>query len=168
MTQASGFRQTYYYRNSHVYREIQMKYSVEVTIDLLRDRVIELFDNTENLYKWQAGLKSFEILEGEPGQEGTTSRMNYDMSGRQIEMIETITVRNLPDEFSGTYEARNVWNSVKNTFHEEAGGSRTRWVSENEFNMTGFMRLMAVFMKGAFPKESLKQMNNFKEFAEND
>ncbi|MEM7797967.1 MAG: SRPBCC family protein [Chloroflexota bacterium] len=39
-----------------------MKYSTEVVIDLPRERVIELFDNTENMYKWQNGLKSHEFL----------------------------------------------------------------------------------------------------------
>lgn len=141
-----------------------MKYTVEITIDLPRERVIELFDSVDNMYKWQAGLVSFDNLEGEPGQVGTRSRLLYKMSGREVKMIETITVRNLPDEFSGTYEAKNVWNLVENRFYDEGG--RTRWESTNEFKMSGFMKLIAIFMKGAFPKESLKQMNQFKTFAE--
>jgi hypothetical protein len=144
-----------------------MKYKVEVTIDLPRERVIELFASPDNMHKWQPGLKSFENMEGEPGQAGTKSRLKYDMNGRIIDMVETITVRNLPAEFSGTYEARNVWNLVENRFYETEDG-RTRWVSENEFRMGGFMKLMAIFMKGAFPRESLKQMNSFKEFAETE
>ncbi|MFQ5507583.1 MAG: SRPBCC family protein [Planctomycetota bacterium] len=50
-------------------------YTVEVDIDLPRERVIELFDNADNLYKWQPGLQSFEHLSGEPGQPGASSRM---------------------------------------------------------------------------------------------
>jgi hypothetical protein len=38
------------------------------------------------------------------------------MNSREIEMIETILVRDLPNEFSGTYEAKGVFNIVKNTF----------------------------------------------------
>lgn len=51
------------------------------------------------------GLQSFEHLSGTPGQVGARSKLVYKMSKRHIEMIETITVRKLPQEFSGTYEA---------------------------------------------------------------
>jgi hypothetical protein len=34
----------------------RMNYTCEVVIDLPRDRVIELFDNPQNLTKWQPGL----------------------------------------------------------------------------------------------------------------
>ena len=51
-----------------------MKYTTELTIKLPRNRVIELFDSTENLYEWQEGLLSFELLEGEAGQEGAVSK----------------------------------------------------------------------------------------------
>ena len=36
------------------------EYTVEIEIALPRDRVIELFDNPENLFKWQTGLQSAE------------------------------------------------------------------------------------------------------------
>ena len=78
-----------------------MHYTVEIDIDLPRDRVIELFDSTENLKKWQRGLQVFEPLEGEPGQPGAKSRMVFQMGKRKIEMVETITERNLPDAFAG-------------------------------------------------------------------
>ncbi len=144
-----------------------MKFTTEVTIDLPRQRVVELFDNPDNLAKWQNGLKVFEPVSGQPGMPGAKSRLLYDMGRREVEMVETITVRNLPDEFSGTYEAKGVWNEVKNFFHE-AGPDKTRWVSENEFRFKGLMALMGFLMPGAFRKESLKQMVAFKQFAERE
>ena len=47
-----------------------MKYTTQVEINLPRKRVIELFDNSENLKKWQEGLISFDHIEGEAGKEG--------------------------------------------------------------------------------------------------
>lgn len=47
-----------------------MKYESELVIDLPRERVIELFDNPDNLPKWQEGLQSFEHISGEVGQPG--------------------------------------------------------------------------------------------------
>jgi uncharacterized membrane protein len=142
-----------------------MKYTVQIDIDLPRDKVVELFDNTENLYKWQKGLQSFEHLSGEPGQPGATSRLKFKMGKRNIEMIETITLRELPDRFDGTYDTAGVFNIVKNTF-QPLDDKRTRWLSENEFRFSGFMRIIGFLMKGAFPKQSLKYMQDFKAFAE--
>lgn len=66
-----------------------MKYQVEISIGLPRDRVIELFDSFENLKKWQPGLKTVEHLSGEAGRLGTKSKLLYDIDGREVEMIET-------------------------------------------------------------------------------
>ncbi len=144
-----------------------MKYQVQTTIDLPRERVIELFDNSDNLFKWQAGLKNFEHVSGQPGQPGAKSRLLYDMGGRKVEMIETIEKRDLPDEFTGTYEASGVWNHVANRFYE-MGADRTRWVIETEFKFSGFMRILALFMRGSFPKQTRQMMSEFKTFAENE
>lgn len=96
-----------------------MKYTSEIEINLPRERVIELFDNQDNMTKWQSGLISFEHVEGEVGQEGAKSNLKYKMGKREIEMVETITKRNLPDEFFGTYETKGVWNEVKNFAENE-------------------------------------------------
>ena len=141
-----------------------MKYICEVLLDLPRDRVVELFDNTENLSKWQPGLQSFEHLHGDPGQPGAKSRMVFQEGRRRIEMVETITRRNLPDEFSGTYEAKGVKNWVVNRFVDESG--KTRWIAEQEFQFTGIMKFIAPFMRGAFPKQTQKYLEQFKAFAE--
>lgn len=142
-----------------------LKYSVEIEIDLPRDRVVELFDNEENMFKWQKGLMSCDHISGEPGQAGEKSRLVFQMGKRTIEMIETITERNLPDDFNGMYDAKGVHNVVKNRF-VELGPDKTKWVSENEFEFQGFMRLIGFFMKSAFPKQSLKYLKDFKAFAE--
>lgn len=141
-----------------------MKYTTEVTIDLPRERVIELFDSTENLTKWQPTLKSFDHLEGDPGQPGAKSKLVYDDSRRTIEMVETITHRDLPDAFHGTYETKGVWNSFENYFHAE--GDKTRWVTHSDFRFSGFMMLVGLVGGAAFRKETLATMNRFKEFAE--
>lgn len=142
-----------------------MKYTVEIDIDLTRSRVIELFDDPENLKHWQPDLVSFEHFEGERGQPGAKSKILHKMGKREVEMIETILVRNLPDEFSGTYEADGVENEVRNYFSED-GENKTHWVTEVEFKFKGFMRIIAFFMPSMFRKQTLQFMKNFKEFAE--
>ena len=142
-----------------------MRYAVEIEIDLPRDRVIELFDDPDNLPKWQEGLVRFEHLDGDEGRPGARSTIVFQMGKRRIEMIETIVVRSLPDEFTATYAAPGVFNEVRNLF-QELGPDRTKWVSENEFRCTGLMRLFAWLMPGMFRKQSLKYLQDFKAFAE--
>ncbi len=142
-----------------------MKYTCELVVNLPRQRMIELFDNPDHMYKWQPGLVSFEHTSGEAGQPGAKSKLLYDMNGRKMEMVETILTRNLPDEFYGTYEAKGVYNIIENHFSED-GPDRTRWVMETEFRFSGLMKVMAFFMGGVFRKQSMTHMNDFKKFAE--
>jgi len=142
-----------------------MKYTKEVKINLSRKKVISLFDNPDNLVKWQKGLVSFETFSGKPGQPGAKSKLKYKMGKREIEMVETIVKRNLPDEFSGTYEAKNVWNLVENYF-EEVDKNTTNWRLETEFLCKGYMRVMVFLMPGMFKKQTLQTMLDFKAFAE--
>ncbi len=142
-----------------------MKFDCEVEINLPVSRVVELFDNPDNMKFWQPELISFEPLSGTPGQPGAKSRLKYLMGKREIEMIETITVRNLPDEFSGTYDAKGVYNEVKNYFIP-LEDNKTLYKTTNLFEFSGFMKLMGFFMPGLFKKESMKYMLRFKEFAE--
>lgn len=142
-----------------------MKFKQRIEINLPREKVIELFDNPDNMKHWQPGLVSFENISGTPGEVGTKSLLKYKMGKRDVEMIETITKRDLPDEFSGTYEAKGVWNEVKNYFIETSP-NKTEWVSENEFKFNGFMKIIGLVMPGTFRKESYKYMKLFKEFTE--
>lgn len=142
-----------------------MKYNCEIRIDVPRHKVIEFFDSFENMKHWQEGLVSYEHLEGQAGHPGAKTRLKYKMGKRELEMVETITVRNLPDEFSGTYEAKGVWNEVKNYFLED--GDKTHWKTDNEFRFLNVtMKIMGWLMPGAFKKQSMKYLEDFKRFAE--
>ena len=142
-----------------------MHYSVSVEINLPRDRVIELFDNPDNISKWQPSLLSFKHLSGELGQPGATSELIYKMGKRDIVMIETIIERNLPQSFAATYTTKGVWNQVANHFAEQDG--KTTWTINTVFKCTGFLRVMAFFMPGMFKKQTTADMLRFKYFTEN-
>ena len=143
-----------------------MEYTSEIIINKPIAKVIELFDNSDNMSKWQPELIDFQHVEGTPGEVGAKSKLKYKMGKREIEMIETITKKNLPKEFSGTYEAKGVFNEIVNEFISLDEGT-TKWISYNKFEFSGFMKLMALIMPGAFKKQSLKYLQQFKEFAEN-
>lgn len=143
-----------------------LDYTTTIVIDLPRDKMIALFDDVDNLPKWQRGLKSFEPLEGSPGMPGAKSRLTYQMGKREMVMIETITKRELPDAFDGTYEIEGVHNIVENRF-SELGPDRTLWESHNIFQFASLpMKLMGWLMPGMFRRQSQKYAEDFKAFAE--
>ncbi len=144
-----------------------MRYTCEIDINLPIEKVMALFDNPHHLKAWQPSLQLFEPLSGMAGQAGAKSRLVYQMGSRQIEMIETIIVRKWPDEFSATYEAKGVFNRQFNYFRR-IGDRKTRWVSDCEFKFSGFMKLVAFFMPGAFRKQSMLYLEQFKAFAEKE
>ena len=144
-----------------------MKFSNEIIINLPVERVTKLFDNPDYLKEWQPGLISFENISGEPGRPGAKSKLKYKMGNREIEMIETVIENNLPQEFTGTYQAKGVYNEVRNHFIP-LDENHTRYISECEFKFSGFMKIMAFLMPGAFKKQSYKFMEQFKIFAEGE
>ncbi len=142
-----------------------MKYTLSTVIRVPREKVWELMTDPENMKHWQPGFISMELLEGKPGEAGSKTRLRYKMGKREIEMIETITRREAPEIFDGTYEANGVWNGQNNRL-EVVDENSTRWVSESEFRMSGFMKLIGWLFPGSFKKQSQLYLDYFKAFAE--
>lgn len=142
-----------------------MHYTCEIDIDKPRHEVVKLFDNPDNMKYWQKGFVSFEHMSGEMGKPGAESIIKYDFGKRKMELIETITFSQLPDEFHANFSTKGVVNIQKNYFKEADG--QTKWISEAEFKFSGFMKLMAFFMgKKPFQKQTMSFMEDFKAFAE--
>lgn len=143
-----------------------MKYTSKITIDLPREEVIAKLDNADNMKHWQRGLINYELLEGTPGQPGAKMKLNYQMGKRKLSMTETIIENNFPSEFHATYDTKGVLNAQRNFFNK-VDDNTTEWVSESEFKFDSFgMKLMGWLMPGAFKKQSMKYLNDFKNFAE--
>ena len=142
-----------------------MKYSCDITIDLPRDRVVELMDNLDNMCKWQDGLQKVETLSGEPGTVGSKLTLHHKMGKKVIQITETMTEKDLPDRISFIYEADGVYNPLSNTFTETEDG-RTNWHIDTEFQCKGFIKIMSWLMPGMFKKQTMKMMRDFKSFAE--
>jgi hypothetical protein len=142
-----------------------MDFSHEIIVNVARERFVELFDDPDNLPKWQEGLVAFEPLGGTPGHPGATSKLTFKRGRGTMEMVETITRREMPDAFDGTYDARGVHNISRNEFHEVGPGA-TRWVAHNVFEFRGAMKVIGLLFGKSFPKENQKFMEAFKAFAE--
>ena len=142
-----------------------MQFCTEIVIHKPVAKVIELFDSQDHLYKWQPFLKGLKVLAGTPGQPGARTKLIYDYNGKDIEMVETVIRKDLPAEFSATYDTKEVNNWVSNAFTPLEKGS-TRWTMDSEFKFSGLMALMAVFMKRSMRRQTMKDMQAFKNFVE--
>jgi hypothetical protein len=145
---------------------IKMRYKTEVTINLPREKVITLMDSFENLMKWQPNLKKYEHIGGELGKVGAVTRLTYEgHGGNEMEMTETVLVRNFPEEFVSKYTSGDVVNIFKSRF-EELDTKSMKWKTVSIFKFNGRMAIKSLFQKKRFKESTLKSMTMFKEFAE--
>jgi len=145
-----------------------MKYLTEILIEKPLEDVIKKMNSTENMKHWQNGLESAEHISGTPGQFGAKMKLNYNFGNRKMEIIETITKENFPQEFHATYSTKGVRNIQQNYFESTKDGN-TRWITKNEYQPTNFkMNAMLLLMPRAFKKQTKRFMLNFKNFVEKD
>ncbi|MFI5716504.1 SRPBCC family protein [Nocardia sp. NPDC051750] len=153
-----------------------MKYTVSIEIALPRERVAQLLADPAHLPKWLRGLVLHEPLSGVHGQVGTTSRVVLQTGKQKMEATETIMrrepadLREIPKEsvvhFDREIVGGGMWSAARERL-TEAGPETTLWESENEYRFDGLMmKLVGLLMPGAFRKQSLQHMQDFKAFAE--
>jgi hypothetical protein len=153
-----------------------MKYTVSIEIALPRERVVQLLANPEHAPKWVHGLVLHELLSGEHGQVGATSRVVMQTGQQQMECTETITRREPVDlhgipsggivHFDREIVTKGMWSAVRERLIE-AGPETTLWESESEYRFSGLlMRLVGLLMPAAFRKQSQQHLRDFKAFAE--
>lgn len=143
-----------------------MRYSVDITINKPLKEVISVFENPEDMKKWMKGLISFEPMDEEYGKPGSKTLMVFEMGKRKMKIIETIISNDLPKGFTASYNAKNVFNIVGNTF-EEISSNSTKYTTNQEFQFTGFMKIVSFFMAPAFKKQSFQYLKDFKNYVEN-
>lgn len=142
-----------------------MKYSNEVVIQKPLSKVLELFDNSENMFEWMEGLKKVTPLTKEQGKVHSKMEMYFELGKRKMHIVETILEKNLPQKMCFEYKSIGMKNWVEIQF-QEIDEQQTKYISENKFEFKGLFWLMQFFMKNTFIKQSQKYLNDFKTFAE--
>ncbi|MEL6536019.1 MAG: SRPBCC family protein [Bacteroidota bacterium] len=142
-----------------------MRYTTVVEINCPIDQVVEFFDSQENYPHWMEGLVRHTVVSGTFGQPGTKSELEFQLGKRGFKMTEQVLERNFPAEYLVRYQTPGVENLVKSKFQSTPEG-KTKYLSENEFQFKGFMKIIAWLMPGSFKKQSLKYQTDFKQFVE--
>ena len=143
-----------------------MKYKLELTLQKPRAEVWRIFDDPNNMDKWQPTLTKIERLEGVAGQPGSVAKLTFKNGDREFSLIEKVTYRAEPERLDGMYENEFADNAVKNTFLER-GSNETLWKVEVEFKFkTLAMRLIGPFVKKKFVANTQRDMDRFKTLVE--
>ncbi len=142
-----------------------MKYKVSIDINKPIEHVTRLFKDRTNDKLWMKGFKAKTPIEGHEGEEGARCKVEFQLGKRYFAMEEEILKIDLPDEYITTYTTPKVFNVVKNSF-EKIDDNSTRYSTEQDFQFKGIMKIMAFFMPGAFKKQSMSYLKDFKTFAE--
>ena len=90
--------------------------------------MIELFDNPDNMAFWQPGIIRVTHESGEAGKPWAVPRIRYRHGNkREFEMFETVKVRNLPNEFPGSFDVPGMFTAeIKNSFKETSADVRKK------------------------------------------
>lgn len=145
-----------------------MKISKSIEINKPIDEVWEFFMDEDFAYKWQPGLRSIELLEGEKGMEGSKNKMHYEENGRTIDMIEEIIEVKKHVLFKSIYTANGVWNLHSSMF-KQIQDNKTLYEVDTEFKFTTFMfRLMGLFMGFMFKNRVQQDLEAFKNAVESE
>lgn len=144
-----------------------MKLNFEIEIDAGLDDVWAAFTNPDNMRRWVQNFESFTPKSGIPGQPGATAEVAFNENGKRVVMLETITERRDPDFLAGSYETDHGTTVIVNHF-EVIDDNHTRWTSWCRFTMTGFLRLMSLFVGRIVRKRTEGDMHRFKLMVESD
>jgi uncharacterized protein YndB with AHSA1/START domain len=143
-----------------------VKTTSSVEINRPVEEVWRFFDNPDNMPLWLEGFKRFEPLSGKQGQVGAKSKHVYEVGGRTFEMIEEITKRDPPREFSGILSNKMMTSTMVNSF-EDLGNGKTALRSTVETRFTSpLYRLLGPMMKGGFQKRQDADLARLKKALE--
>jgi len=144
-----------------------MKMKFETEIRASRDLVWAIFDNPDNLSRWQPTLESFTHLTGGPGQPGAVSELVYDENGKKVIMTETVIERRKPHFMAGTYDNDRATSLIVNHF-EEIDDNTTRFISYSNMNFKGIMKVLSLFVARSIRSRVEADLSRFKLLAETE
>ncbi len=149
------------------FTESSMKIKVEAEIRASRDFVWAVFDNPDNLPRWQPTLESFTHQTGKAGQPRVSSELVYNENGKKITMTETVTERRKPQFMAGIYESARTTSLI--VIHlEEIDDNTTRFVSYTNMKFKGIMRILSLFVGNSIRIRAEADLNRFKLLVETD
>ncbi|GGN16985.1 hypothetical protein GCM10011609_67290 [Lentzea pudingi] len=135
-----------------------MRFTKEIVLDQPIERVRVLTSDPAHLHRWQPDLVSITQHGEMPGAEGSTATLTY----RRFTLEETVLAANAHERIS-RYETRGMVHTIANRY-SVLDGRRTLLVCENEFELSGLLRLGRRVLEKSLREQVERNVENFKKF----
>ncbi|MDX3662677.1 SRPBCC family protein [Streptomyces sp. ID05-26A] len=135
-----------------------MRFTKEIVLDQPIERVRVLTSDPAHLHRWQPDLVSITQHGQTPGAAGSTATLTY----RRFKLEETVLTANAYERIS-RYETRGMVHTIANRY-SVLDDRRTLLVCENEFQLSGLLRLGRRVLEKSLREQVERNVGNFKAF----
>ena len=142
-------------------------YRAEVNVNKSIKVVFEIFNNSENIKNWVPEVKSFEIVNTNPGKTGSVYKIVIDNKGQEVTMTEKVMAYVPNEKVTLFFDAEGMLKRDDYIFKEKDGVTT---ITLNTSCQSDSYILACIFpyFKGTFQKQDQSYLNNFKAFAEKE
>ncbi len=142
-------------------------YRAEVNINKSIKVVFEIFNNSENIKNWVPEVKSFEVVNTNPGKTGSVYKIVIDNKGQEVTMTEKVMAYVPNEKVTLFFDAEGMLKRDDYIFKEKDGVTT---ITLNTSCQSDSYILACIFpyFKGTFQKQDQSYLNNFKAFAEKE
>lgn len=138
-----------------------------VTVEKPRDHVWDKFEDESKMGEWLENFVSIENIEGPPRTVGSKFKIKFDNEGEIIEMVETMTAYDEKEHFAFTLENESMYSEIDVRLIDQ--GMTTEIVQKEKYRGQNVLwHSLFYWLKSTIAENSLKNMQNFKKFAEGD
>ena len=142
-------------------------YRAEVNVNKSIKVVFEIFNNSENIKNWVPEVKSFEVVNTNPGKTGSVYKIVIDNKGQEVTMTEKVMAYVPNEKVTLFFDAEGMLKRNDYIFKEKDGVTT---ITLNTSCQSDSYILACIFpyFKGTFQKQDQSYLNNFKAFAEKE
>ena len=140
----------------------QVRY--DQTIQAPKNVVFEHLVNPELVQLWASGISDFEQIEGQPGEEESSSKMQVTIGQQDVEMTDTIRMVSLDERLLVSSQCYLF--TANTDFRLESTGEQTelRFVLEYQYN--GVFRFIAPFIEHPLRRKSESDVLRLRQIVE--
>ena len=143
----------------------ETSYSAEVSVNKPITEVFKTFNNSGNIKKWIPEIKSFEVVNNNPGKIGSVYKIVIDANGQEITMTEKVKAYVENEKVTLFFDAENMLKTDDYIFTEN-NGITTITLNASCQSDSYIMACLFPYFKGTFKEQDQTYLNNFKEFIE--
>lgn len=143
----------------------ETKYTAEVAVNKPLSEVFKVFNDSENIKNWIPEIKSFDVVNENPGKTGSVYKIVVDSNGQEITMTEKVIAFVPNEKVTLFFDAENMLKTNDYIFTEK-GGVTTVALSSSCQSDSYIMACMFPFFKGTFQEQDQSYLNNFKDYIE--